>query len=206
MNKKINVFIFGIIIGFLSFLTYQNYSGFLVISTNEAILEVTITVLSSVLAVIFSTTVAFLVASYQMKKEKENIAFQIEIEQNNTKKEEYINNLRFLKVLKYEFEINLINVDKAVKSNASIDPKILLPNLDNIFSMNSWDILYLKIDVSEECYNEISKLYRIFRKIKGTPETEFKVIKLADLSMPLTQSIQLINSDMVDLNNKIKQL
>lgn len=199
MKKKISIFIAGITIGFIFFFILQHYKKFLVISTNEKILETTLTISSSILAVILSTTVAFLVASYQMKKEKENISYQIEKEKN-------IKNLRFLNVLKHECEINYDNIDRAVKISDSLDPEILLANLDNFFSMNSWDILYLEVDISEDCYNEISKLYRIFRKIKGTPAIEFRVIMLAELSKPLTSSIALIKSDIIDLNQKINKL
>lgn len=206
MKNKITLLISGVVLGVLSVFLFQFYNKFLVISENENILDLSINVLSNLITIIFSTVVAFLVASFQIEQEKKNIAFQAKNENKNIKKEEYHSNIRYLNILKHECEINRSNVNKAIEHHDVIPAETLLKTLDNIFSMRSWDFLYLKIDVSRECYEGISKLYREFRKIKGTFLNEFEVIQLKKLSTPLNDAITLINLEIATLDSKIKDL
>lgn len=206
MKNKILPFLLGTSLGILSVFLFQCYNKFLIVSTDQDVLDLSINVLSSLIAAILSTAVAFLVASFQIEKERDNISFQMKIEKDNIKKENYTSNIRYLNVLKHECETNLFNVNSAIKNSTSIDPKTLLLTLSNIFSMDSWDVLYLKIEVNKECYEAISKLYREFRKIKGTFATEFEVIQLNNLCIPLTNAISLIETEITTLEVKINDL
>lgn len=194
-KKSIISIITGFIIGFIFFLLLQNITQFLSVSTNETVLDTSINVLSNVLTTILSAFVAFLVAYFQIQKEK---IYQ--------EKETKLKNLRYLKVLKYESETNLFNVNQAIKSHAIINPQSFFGNIDNIISMSTWDFVYLEIQISEKCYDEISKLNRFFRKIKGTPEEEFEVSQMVNLVEPLTNVISLINLEIQSLESEITNL
>lgn len=193
-KKNISFFLLGITIGVIFLLLFQNTTKFLSISKDEAILDTSINVLANILSAILSAVVAFLVAYFQIKKEK---IYQ--------EKENDLKTLKYLKVLKYENETNLYNVNQAIKAHAEINPENFLKNIDNIMSMNTWNLVYLDISISENCYDEISKLNRTFRKIKGTPQNEFEVNHITNLVEPLTTTISLTNLEIQTLEAKINK-
>lgn len=189
-------FFLGILLGstssFLIFLLLQYCFQLVAISSDESIVITAINLLSSVVTGILSAFVAFLVAYFQVKKEKDY-----------NKKDYYKNNLKYLKVLKHESDINLYNVKKAIKNKEVIDPKMMLKNLDNTISMKSWEDLYIKIETNEQTFDTLSKLHRTFRKITGTPENEFELLHLKKLISPLEDVISLINEDISNLEKEI---
>lgn len=195
LKKSILIFSIGIITGSLFFLILLYFTNLIVISENETVIGTIIDVLATVLTTVLSAFVAFMVAYFQIQKEKR---YQTE--------KTYEKNLRYLKILLYENEINKYNVNKAIDVKDKIDPQMLYSTLDNIISMDSWAKIYLEIEISKECYDKISNLHRELRKVRGIPKENFKVTHLKNLEEPLNRTINVIELDIQKLEKKLNIL
>lgn len=195
MRKNIIIFSSGILTGglMIAFLLYC--MNLFIISDNQTFLDTIINVLATVLTAVLSAFVAFMVAHFQIQKEKKQ---QVE--------KDYKRNLRYLSILLYENKINKYNVERAIESQAKINPLMLHSNLDNIIMIESWKEIYLEIEISNDTFNKISNLYRDIRKVKAIPKENFKVSQLNELKGPMTETINVINSDIKKIKTKLTDL
>lgn len=103
-NNQIKIFTIGIVVGIGSIMLIVNIAQFMKLSTDTSVLEARINILSNILTTVLSAWVAFLVAQFQVQKEK---AIQ---DQNDFKK-----NIRYLRIIKSELDISKFNVPEIIQ-------------------------------------------------------------------------------------------
>lgn len=191
-NNQIKIFTIGIVVGIGSIMLIVNIAQFMKLSTDTSVLEARINILSSILTTVLSAWVAFLVAQFQVQKEK---AIQ---DQNDLKK-----NIRYLRIIKSELDISKFNVQKVQLNSVGFNAELFLEHIERIIPMESWNTLYLEIDISEETYQIMYTLSREYIKIKSMPYSEFNIDDVNNLLLPLTEAVNSIDNEIMICKEKI---
>lgn len=191
-NNQIKIFTIGIVVGIGSIMLIVNIAQFMKLSTDTSVLEARINILSNILTTVLSAWVAFLVAQFQVQKEK---AIQ---DQNDFKK-----NIRYLRIIKSELDISKFNVQKVQLNSEGFNAELFLEHIERIIPMESWSTLYLEIDISEETYQRMYTLSRAYIKIKSMPYSEFDIDDVKNLLLPLTEAVNSIDNEIMICKEKI---